>query len=209
MDILDIHTHHLPANPGQAILNVPPADLMPQPGKFYSVGYHPWSLSKDESEDWSILSELAAKPEVLAIGEAGLDKVTTVDYALQKTAFERQIKIAMDVQKPLIIHCVRSYDDVMAFKRAFKPAHPWIIHGFRGKKELARQLTDHGIFLSFGFHYQAAALQAMPMDRLFLETDDSNSDIHLLYERVAAQLSLSIGQLTEKIQENINRVFTL
>jgi TatD DNase family protein len=207
MDILDIHTHHLPANPGQAILNVPPADLMLQPGEFYSVGYHPWSLSKESSEDWSILSELAAKPEVLAIGEAGLDKVTAVDYALQKTAFERQIKIATDVQKPLIIHCVRSFDDMMAFKKAFKPAHPWIIHGFRGKKELSRQLTDHGFFLSFGFRYQVEALQAMPMDRLFLETDDSNLDIRLLYERVAAQLSLSIEQLTENIRENINRVF--
>jgi TatD DNase family protein len=205
--LVDIHTHHLPVNPGQAILNISPIDFTSRPGEFYSVGYHPWHLSEDGSEDWSLLSELVAKPEVLAVGEAGLDKVTAVDYSLQKTAFERQARIAMEVQKPLIIHCVRSYNEIIAFKKAFRPANPWIIHGFRGNKEQVRQLTDHGIYISYGFHYQEAALQAMPMDMLFLETDENDSDIHRLYEQVTAHLSLPISQLTEKIQENINNVF--
>jgi TatD DNase family protein len=207
MDILDIHTHHPPANPGQAILNVSPADLTVQPGGFYSIGYHPWFLSEDGSEDWSLLSASVARPEVLAVGEAGLDKMTAVDYPLQKTAFERQIRIAMEVRKPLIIHCVRCHTEIIAYKKAFKPTNPWIIHGFRGKKEPVRQLTDHGIFISYGFHYQEAALQATPMDMLFLETDDNGSDIHLLYGQVANRLSLSVSRLTEKIQENISNVF--
>jgi len=207
MNILDIHTHHLPAEPGSAILNVSPADFIPASGQYYSVGYHPWYLSEDGTEDWSLLSEIVARPEVLAVGEAGLDKVTEVDYALQKAAFERQAIMAMEAQKPLIIHCVRSYNEVMELKKTLKPTNPWIIHGFRGKAALARQLTDHGIILSYGFHYQETALQAMPTDMLFIETDESDQDIHLLYQQVAALLSLSVSDLTTIVQENIGNTF--
>lgn len=207
MGILDIHTHHLPAEPGLAILNVSPAEFIPESGQYYSVGYHPWYLSDDGSEDWSLLSELVGQPQVLAVGEAGLDKITEVDYSLQKTAFERQAIMAMEAQKPLIIHCVRSYNEIMELKKTLKPTNPWVIHGFRGKKELARQLTDHGILLSYGFHYQEAALQAMPIGMLFLETDESNQDIYLLYEQVATLLSLSVSDLITIVQENISNTF--
>jgi len=207
MGILDIHTHHLPVEPGSAILNVSPADFIPKLGQYYSVGYHPWYLSDDGSEDWALLSELVAKPEVLAVGEAGLDKVTEVDYSLQIAAFQRQAMMAMGVRKPLIIHCVRSYNEIIELKKTLKPTNPWVIHGFRGKAALARQLTDHGIFLSYGFHYQEAALQAMPIGMLFLETDESNQDIHLLYEQVAGHLSFSVSDLTVQLQENISNVF--
>lgn len=207
MEILDIHTHCLPETPGRAILNVFPADFMPQSGQYYSVGYHPWYLSKDGTEDWETLNEIVSNPQVLAVGEAGLDKVTEVDYALQVIAFERQIAISLLIQKPLIIHCVRSYNEIMEFKKSFNPDNPWIIHGFRGKKELAKQLTDHGIYLSYGFNYQEDALRITPPDMLFLETDENRSGIHLLYEQVANHLSLSINELTKRTQENISRIF--
>lgn len=207
MEILDIHTHHLPATPGRAILNVPPADFNPQPGQFYSAGFHPWYLSADGAEDWEALNEIARHPQVLAIGEAGLDKVTEVDYTLQEAAFERQIAIALLIQKPLIIHCVRSYNEVLEFRKSFNPDNPWIIHGFRGKKELAKQLTDHGICLSYGFNYQEDALRITPPDMLFLETDENRSDIRLLYEQAATHLSLSVSELTGKIHENIRNLF--
>lgn len=207
MEILDIHTHHLPAEPGQAILNVFPADFMPEPGRFYSVGYHPWYLSGDDSEDWQLLSDIITHPQVLAVGEAGLDKVTEVDYPVQKVAFERQVAMAVQVSKPLIIHCVRSYSEIMELKKRLKPGNPWIIHGFRGKKELVKQLTDHGIYLSYGFNYHEDALCSTPPDMLFLETDEDSLDIHFLYQQVAGHLSLSISELTEKVRENINNVF--
>lgn len=207
MELLDIHTHYLSTGPGQAIQNVFPADFAPQPNQYYSVGYHPWYLSEDDSEDWNLLGAIIANPQVLAVGEAGLDKVTEVDYSVQKKAFVRQIEIAMQAGKPLIIHCVRSYNEVMEQKKAMKPTNPWIIHGFRGKKELAKQLTDHGIYLSYGFNYQKEALRATPLNMLFLETDESNLDIHFLYQQIAGHLSLSVSELTEKVQENISNIF--
>ena len=206
MEILDVHTHHF-VLPGRAIQNVALADFDPQPQCYYSVGFHPWHLSADGSEDWERLSEVIANPQVLAVGEAGLDKVVEVDYTLQEAAFVRQADMAAQIGKPLIIHCVRSYNEVMALKKSLKPNSAWVIHGFRGKKELAKQLTDHGIYLSFGFKYQEEALRATPLDMLFLETDEDRSDIHVLYEEVAGHLSLSVNQLAERVRENVNNVF--
>lgn len=207
MEILDIHTHHLPPVAGQAILNVAPTNFMPQPGQYYSVGFHPWHLSPNASENWELFNEVAAHPQVLAIGEAGLDKVNGTPFSLQEKAFERQLVVALLVQKPLVIHCVRSYNEIMEFKKSFNPDNPWIIHGFRGKKELAKQLLDHGFYLSYGFNYQEDALRATPLDRLLLETDDDLTDIHTLYNRVATHLSLSTSDLTRNIQHNVTHLF--
>lgn len=207
MKILDIHTHHLPSVTGQAILNIAPTSFVPQPGQYYSAGFHPWHLSRSASENWELLNEVTAHPQVLAIGETGLDKVCDVPFALQEKAFERQLLVALLAQKPLIIHCVRSYNEIMDFKKSFNPDNPWIIHGFRGKKELAKQLIDHGFYLSFGFNYHEEALRITPLDRLFLETDESTVDIHSLYEQVARPLSLSVSELTHTIEQNITHLF--
>lgn len=207
MKILDIHTHHLPSTPGQAIVNVNPTDFTPQPGHYYSVGFHPWHLLPDHSEDWEKLNNIATHPQVLAIGESGLDKVAEVSLSLQIVAFERQLLLASHVRKPLIIHCVRSYNEIMEFKKDFNPQNPWIIHGFRGKKELALQLTNQGIYLSFGYKYQEDALRAVPPDRLFFETDESRMDIYHIYEQAASHLYLSVNELTTQVQQNINNLF--
>lgn len=208
MDILDIHTHHLPQNAGQAIVNAEPADFDPQTQQYYSVGFHPWRLLKENiTNDWEKFKEQASHPQVLAIGETGLDKVAGAPYTLQIEAFKQQIDIASYVRKPLIIHCVRSYNEVMELKKKTKTNLPWIIHGFRGKKELARQLTDRGIYLSFNFNHQPEAICETPQDMLFLETDENTSDIRLLYNFVAEYRTLPVNTLTERIQENINRIF--
>lgn len=208
MNILDIHTHHLPLQAGQAIVNVEPAEFAPLPGQYYSIGFHPWHLSE---EIWAMRGEqfveMSRHPQVLAIGEAGLDKVVRVPYDLQEAVFRQQIDIASSVRKPLIVHCVRSYNEVVALKKTTKTDTPWIIHGFRGSKELALRLTDQGIYLSFGFRHQEEAGRATPLDKLFLETDENDTDIRSLYTLMASHRSLSVNTLTERIQENISRVF--
>lgn len=207
MGILDIHTHHFPAQPGQAIVNVNLPDFIPQRGQYYSVGVHPWDLSENKTEDWSLFKKTAVHPQVLAIGEAGLDTAIDMPYTLQEDAFKQQITIASSVQKPLIIHCVHRYNEVIALKKTLQPDTPWIIHGFRGKKELARQLVNHGIYVSFGFNYHEEAMRATPLDMLFVETDESRRDIHSLYAQVAGHLSLPIDELISNIRRNINNVF--
>lgn len=208
MQLLDIHTHHLPLHPEQAIFNYSPEMLVAQLPTYCSVGIHPWYLTPDNLRtkwDWLMLA--VHHPNVLAIGEAGLDKAVDVPFALQLDVFERQIELSEVMELPLIIHCVRAANEIVELKKRIQPHMPWIIHGFRGKKEQALQYIRHGIFLSFGEKYQEEALRAVPVDRLFLETDESTIEISLLYEQAATICSLSVESFTMQIQQNINEVF--
>lgn len=209
MDILDIHTHHTPENSFTAIVNVTAEEfsLFQQKKGYCSVGYHPWYLSPDGEEKWALLESMAGQPEVLAIGEAGLDKLTRVDFSLQLSAFRRQIELSEYVKKPLIIHAVRSFNELVRLKRELKPALPWIIHGFRGKKEAALELIGHGFYLSFGEKYQEESLKTIPVDKLFLETDESMLPILSLYQKASSLLDLPLNELTERVQRNISRLF--
>ena len=205
MDILDIHTHHRPIKPSQAIQNCFPENFSPQAEGYYSVGLHPWHLHPEHLEkQWQQLLVAANHPQVLAIGEAGLDKLSDIPLALQREVFEKQVLLADNLGLPLVIHAVRAMDEVIALKKKHKPRNAWIVHGFRGKKEQALQYVRQGICLSFGEHYQEEALRAVPLDKLFLETDESVVDIHLLYDRAARVLGMPVGELTGQVQRNID-----
>lgn len=205
--LLDIHTHHLPENPWAAIQSCSPEEFSFENRGYYSVGFHPWHLSPDGIENWELLTHLVSYPQVLAIGECGLDKLTKTDWELQKVAFRRQAQLAATVRKPLIIHAVRANEEVIFLKKEFSLDIPWIIHGFRGKKELAQQLIAQGFYLSFGENYHPETLRIVPIERLFLETDESLVSILNLYERAADCLSLSTNELIESVQSNISQLF--
>lgn len=151
MNILDIHTHRLPAEPGQAIQNCQPAEFIPLVGAYYSVGIHPWYLTRENFiHQWELLLSAIHSPQVLAIGEAGLDKLAQTDYVLQQEAFERQAILAHEMEYPLVIHAVRSADEIIRFKRKMQPSNPWIIHGFRGKKNWLCNISGR----EFIFHWE-------------------------------------------------------
>lgn len=119
------------------------------------------------------LEELVRHPQVLAVGEVGLDKLADAPMDLQVEVFRRQACLAEEVGKPLVIHLVKAVDELLKVKRDLRPSNPWIIHGFRGKAALAEEYLKHGFYLSFGEKYQEAALCRVPADRLFIETDES------------------------------------
>lgn len=125
---------------------------MPQkrlPGTWYSVGIHPWDTDQPICESqWVELEKLARDAQVAAIGECGLDALRGGDSAVQEEVFRRQVAIAEKVEKFLVIHCVRRYGRLMDLRRELQPKQRWIVHGFCGKPELARQLTAAGIELS-------------------------------------------------------------
>lgn len=207
MQLLDIHTHCFLEDSSVAIQNCSPEGFLPQSGRFYSVGIHPWEISSDVFESWDLLVEAASHPQVLAVGECGLDGLVGVDWGFQKEVFRRQVDLAASLQKPLVIHSVRAYESILALKKECAADVPWVIHGFRGKKELACQLVRHGFYLSFGEYYHQDALTSIPVDRLFLETDESLLPILTLYDRAANCLSLAATELIERVQRNISRVF--
>ena len=208
---VDIHTHRLPRIPGTAIVNCYPDVFSPKEGEWYSVGIHPWhvpaAVTSNVRCEMNMLPSLVGHPQVLAIGEAGLDKLADAPMAVQMEVFEYQARLSVELGKPLVIHLVKAMSELLKLKQQIKPANPWIIHGFRGKPALAEECLRHGFYLSFGEKYQEEALRITPADRLFLETDESSVLVADLYSRAAEVRRVSLAELTEAIRENIAKVF--
>ncbi len=177
-DFEDIHHHCIdPADndDDRRIVNLNYNDRLPGQG-YYSIGIHPWATAELSKEDIDkalmTMSAKAADERIVAIGECGIDMLRGGDPQLQEYAFRRQAELSERLQLPLIIHAVKSADRVIRIKKEMKPAQAWIIHGFRGKPELARQLIGQRISLSFGKHYNEASLLATPEDMRYFESDE-------------------------------------
>lgn len=206
---IDIHTHQLSV-PGKVIVSCLPDAFFPQEDSWYSVGIHPWNL---DSYDWTdatfrtYFESLVRHPQVLAVGEVGLDKLVSVPLDSQIEALRYQADVAESIGKPLVLHLVKATTELLALKRELNPRAPWIVHGFRGKAQLAQGLVRHGLYLSFGARYQEEALRQMPADRLFLETDESDVPISDLYERAALVRGVTCDELVETVSRNVRSVF--
>lgn len=207
---INIHTHQLGDYPQFSLLNViHPSQQLPTTG-YSSLGIHPWHLKAESIlPEFETMSILAASPQVLAIGECGLDKHIDIDFSLQVQAFEWQIALAHQLQKPLIIHCVRAYAECMAALK--KATVPVIFHGFNKHPQLGLSLVREGYYLSFGMYLlkgkMDSLLQAMPLEYLFLETDTIDSPIEQLYVYVAALRGMKVEELRCQVQRNFSLLF--
>ena len=208
-NILDIHTHKAePVSAGKAIINRKLATDALCEGYFYSAGIHPWDLTEFDTERrLECLREQLAEKQLVAVGEAGLDKLAAAPMQLQVAVFKEQVELSEKYRLPLIIHCVKAMEELLAVKKELRPVQPWIWHGFRGKPQQARQLMENGMYLSFGEHYPEQTVRTMPVDRMFLETDDSPVDIEEVLHRVARTRGTDVEELRQAIRENIQKVF--
>lgn len=208
--ILDIHTHKSQAETmGKAIINHRLLTDSPfVAGNYYSIGIHPWDVAvQDLEKQTDLLLEYFPDNQIVAIGETGLDKLTETPLASQQQVFEKQISLSEEKELPLIIHCVKAMEQVLAIKNHYRPGQSWIWHGFRGKPEQAEQLLKHGLYLSFGEYYSEEAMKIVPDDRLFLETDDSRFDIEEILRRAAEVREVEVETLRATIRKNIQEVF--
>lgn len=215
---LDIHTHARTHRQDViAVENVLVADVHtvhPSHSHIYSVGIHPMYIVGATVEHQLELVESAVQYDnVIAIGEAGFDARSVTDMEQQRRVFVRQAEIAERVLKPVIIHCVHAYNEIVAAKRQCKPHMPWIVHGFNKHPKLAQELLSHGLLLSFGAalldsrSHAAEVLQQTPPERMFLETDTASSNIDAVYARAAELRGISIEVLKEIIMNNYQRTF--
>lgn len=209
---LDIHTHNKP-RPGQhAILNVlKDFGTIPESG-WYSAGLHPWYLNGQTAAESLQQLEIALhKSNVLAVGECGLDKVCDTDYQLQQQCFHQQVLFANTNNKPLILHCVKAFEDVLRILKEAKATVPVIFHGYHKSAELALQLTKAGYYLSFGKHLfqpaTAAVFETIPINHVFLETDASLHSIEHIYKLAAAIRQTAPDVLEEQIAANAAKLF--
>ncbi len=210
-DYPDIHTHRPApaAGGGFRLVNASPAGFAPQAGCLYSVGLHPWTLTADGPgpDEWARLAEAVRLPQVLAVGEAGLDKLAEAPLEVQEAVLARQARLAEETGKPLVVHLVRAADELLRLRKRLRPRMPWVIHGFRGKEQLAAEWVRHGLYLSFGAQFRAEALRAVPLDRLFLETDESLLPVAQVYARAAQARGMTADELAAAVRANVRAVF--
>lgn len=208
----DAHTHYLSQPQTTAIVSCrmdekTTSSYLQAP--FISVSLHPWYLTEENIQpqiDW-LIQTVQSDSRVVALGEAGLDKVCDTPFNLQIQAFRKAIELSETYHLPLVIHSVKATEELLALHKEYHPAQAWIIHGFRGKKELATDLLRHGFYLSFGKKYQEKALSIVPADRLLLESDEADTDFPSFYRQVASLRGTSFDSLVENIKENANRLF--
>lgn len=205
----DIHTHHQPLHPEDvAIVNCIVSAHDAGIGQCRSVGIHPWYIYQVE-EQLAELKRLASLPNVVAIGETGLDKGADASLDCQKEIFRASASLAERTGLFLIIHCVKAWDELIALKKERKPCMPWVIHGFRGNATLAGQLIRQGFYLSFGERFNPEAVREAWPGRLFAETDDRETDIRTVYRNLSASLDIPLEQFAGQVAENVHTILRL
>lgn len=210
---IDIHTHSS-KNQNSQLLEIANVAIgeekIPHHNIWHTLGLHPYYLH-DHDRLLTQLVEKSSSPYCLAIGECGLDKRSLYDFELQKDIFITQIKLATRLHKPLIIHCVKSYNEILQILKKNKVIVPVIFHGFNRKKELALDLIRRGYYLSLGAQIlggkQDELIKNVDLDYLFLETDESNTDIEDIYTYFSDVRGIALSELKSIIKVNFDRVF--
>ena len=212
---IDIHTHRIKLCDNLIqIVNLDLERPCPEQG-YYSYGIHPWALDRADfqvDEALNKLKENLQQPQVIALGEAGLDKFHA-DFEQQIRLFERQIVLSENMKKPMILHDVKSHNEIIALRKKHRVKQPWIVHGFNGTAQDAAQLTRQGIFLSVGeslLHPDRKiynSLKTIDIDYVFFETDMAEIGIMKVYEAAAKLLEIDVSELKTKIFSNFARVF--
>ncbi len=176
-----------------------------------SLGIHPWYIPDHLDQAIHQLSSEATQTNILAIGECGLDKICETDWNLQIDTFKSQIALAQSIQKPLIIHCVRAYQEVMELLKNQKVTVPIIFHGFNKKYELAQSIISKGYYLSLGTSIlngsQDRLLQEVDLSKIFLETDNKSTNIVDIYTYFCTARKISLEQLQDQLFQNFVNVF--
>ncbi|AXB57928.1 TatD family hydrolase [Flavobacterium fluviale] len=180
---------------------------------FYSIGIHPWYIEENRIDfDLTIIEEKLQTENCLAVGECGLDKKIDIPLDLQISVFEKQLKLAEKFRKPVVIHCVAAFQEVVEIKKRLKITVPMIIHGFSKNKQVADQLIAAGFYLSFGKYLLKnpdlkTVFQNVPNERFFLETDTMEESIQMVYELASEYKSLNLKELQSIISSNYKSVF--
>jgi len=200
--MLDFHTHNLNSD-DESLINASLSNFSPKSSRMYSAGIHPWHTACISANDLKRLSDCVALPQVKLIGETGIDAIKGASRERQTEIFIYHINLSEELRKPLLIHSVRTDNDIIALRKRLHPAMPWVIHGFRGNENIARQLLNAGIYISFGEYFNIKAVAETPLDKIFVESDDAKTPLADIYSRVA----MAHGILPEMLVTQVARNF--
>jgi TatD DNase family protein len=227
MAFLNFHTHQLIENTNErSVFNIilgkkdtskgliqPYSTIVLEKNRLFSVGLHPWFL--DENDWQQHLQQLAIfvqNPNCVAIGECGIDRLIDTNLDFQKKVFEQQLALAYELKKPVIVHCVRAFEELLAIRKRFAKDLVLVVHGFNNKATIAQELLKSGCYFSLGkalLNPQSNAvrlLKKLPLEKLFLETDDSAMAISEIFEFVSRELDMSNEVLQQQIWHNFEKI---
>jgi TatD DNase family protein len=208
---INIHTHSISTGNVLVILNVYPSDTLPD-HVYLSSGIHPW-YTDDWEKQMQQLTKLIKDNRIAAIGECGLDIQSLTSIEIQKKIFCKQVELSETFNKPLIIHCVKAFNELIQIHKKLKPAMPWILHGFNPNMEIANRCLELQMKLSFGKLLLLGNIklenivQNIPVASVFLETDESEIAITDIYDRYAAIKELPLESLKTEMMNNFKVCF--
>ena len=183
----------------------------------YSIGIHPWYIDENRLElDLNTISEKLQLSDCLALGECGLDKRIETPMELQTVVFKRQLELVKQTDKPIILHCVAAFEEVIAIKKELKVENPMIIHGFSKNKQVANSLLKNGFYLSFGKYLLRSrnigtelekVFKFAPENKILLETDTGEESIYEVYEKAAVIRGISVEKMKAIVFQNYSNIF--
>ena len=183
----------------------------------YSIGIHPWYIDENRLElDLNTISEKLQLSDCLALGECGLDKRIETPMELQTVVFKRQLELVKQTDKPIILHCVAAFEEVIAIKKELKVENPMIIHGFSKNEQVANSLLKNGFYLSFGKYLLRSrnigtelekVFKFAPENKILLETDTVEESIYEVYEKAAVIRGISVEKMKAIVFQNYSNIF--
>ncbi len=176
------------------------------------VGVHPWCIGSLQ-DDWvRDMQELLNKNSRLMIGEVGLDK-NYPDLELQESIFMAQLELAIELNRPIHIHCVGAWDKMLRILKTYKGCVE--LHAFSASDEILKQLLKKdNVF----FSYSAAVLDSgrqkllevvknTPADRILVESDTKSPLIIIdIVKRIADIKSVAVDKIADTIYKNSLRL---
>jgi TatD DNase family protein len=210
--LYNLHTHSASGNPDVfEIVNRYPDETIDVP--YFSTGIHPWYIDEDKIEEHlAIIEQRLQQDNCLALGECGLDKRIEIPFNVQVKVFERQLLLAKQYQKPVILHLVAAFQELIQIKDMLQPGVPMIVHGYSKNAQQANQLLDNGFYLSFGKYLLrnpelSDVFAGVPQDRFFLETDTIEEGIADVYAKAALARNVDMEELKNNVAENFKNIF--
>ena len=210
--LYNLHTHSDSGNTDVfEIVNRYPYEAIDVP--FYSTGIHPWHIDEEKlDQHLAIIEERLQQDNCLALGECGLDKRIDIPINIQAKVFEKQLLLAKQYQKPVILHLVAAFQELIQIKDMLQPGVAMIVHGFSKNAQVAKQLLDNGFYLSFGKYLLrnpelSEVFAGVPQDRFFLETDTIEEGIADVYAKAALARNVDIEDLKNNVSRNFKNIF--
>ncbi|MEQ3690184.1 MAG: TatD family hydrolase [Flavobacterium sp.] len=213
MQFINLHTHSFSNDASVLeVVNQYPWEFneaIPQ----YSIGIHPWYINENRvGIDLKFIEEKLPLKECLALGECGLDKRIEIPINIQIEVFQKQLELVEKTKKPIILHCVAAYQEVIEIKKEMNIQNPMIIHGFSKNIQVAKSLLDNGFYLSFGKYLLRNpdlenVFKFVPDNKMFLETDTIEETIVDVYQKASEIKNIEIERLKEIINSNFSKIF--